>query len=230
MVTARGKIGPAVMLALGLLVCRSPAAQPPPAKEAAPWETEQFKRLKLDLTQRELIQLQAELRKTQLELKFWEEREKTFAAGIPIPASAVEERLNQEPDIATQLARIQQLKDQIAEVSKISTPGKVNEVITGFQNQINGLEKSVKDLRDRHREDIRKQLREKAYDEFKGKLVQIREQIDLGKKHEEAAQAELVRLSKEVPAPTSAGDPRVSQLEQEVRQLKETVAELKKRQ
>jgi hypothetical protein len=242
MVTTGRTIGPAVVLALGivgtgagLLVYHVSAARPQTAatgevkKPAAPWETEQFKRLKLEMTQRELIQLQADLRKIQLELKYWEEREPTFKTSLPIPASAIEERLNQDPMIAGYLSRIRQLDDQIVENQKVLVPAKAAEAAKALEVQKAALAKSVEEEKLRARKEVEKQLREKALDEFHGKLIEYREQVEIGKKREEGLKAELVQLSKEVSTPSAASDPRVAALEQEVRQLKEAVEELKKK-
>jgi hypothetical protein len=197
-------------------------------KGAAAANAEAFARLQLEMTQRELIQVQADLRKNRLDLKFWSAREETFTK-LPIPNSAVEERLNQDPMVGKYLLRLSELRDQIVQAERVAKDGKNSPEVKDYQNQIMATEKTLETLRKTLQPQIVAQLREKVIDEYKGKLIQLKEQIDFNEELEKTLKAEVQRFSEGVRAAPLGGDQRLSLLEKEVRELKAAVEELKKK-
>jgi hypothetical protein len=186
--------------------------------------------LQFEQTQRELAQMQADLRKTRAELAFWEARDERIAK-LTIPDSAIEERMNLDPTVVKHLNRIAELKNLIAEAEGVAVAGKSSEVVKEYRDQIAATEKILGSLRPMLRAQITKQLREKAYDEFKGRIVQFKEQIEFWEGFEKVLKTDLKRLAEESKGASNTGptDARVGALEKEVRDLKEAVAELKKK-
>ena len=242
MLIAKGKClrtgGLAVGLLVGLVSPRLGAVDPPAqeaTKKAAAPQTPAssvsgpLARLQLEMTQREWLQVQSDLRKTRLELSFWEKRDKVFA-NLPIPDSAVDERVNLDPLVTRHLTRLSELRDQIASVERVSAPGKAEASLQDLRRQVADTEKTVELLRKQLRPEITKQLREKAYDEYKGKLTQYREQIELEVEMAKVLKADIDRLSQAVPGGSAGStDQRLSNLERDVREIKEAIEELKKR-
>jgi hypothetical protein len=191
---------------------------------------EQLARLQLEQTQRELAQMYSDLRKTRAELAFWEAREDKMVK-MTIPDSAIEERMNLDPAVAKLLNRINELRHSIAEVESVTAPGKSDAIVKDIRDQITTTEKILGTLRPMLRAQITQQLREKAYDEFKGRIVQFKEQIEFWEGFEKNLKADVQRLSAQVKGGTSGGsaDARLTALEKEVRELKDALAELKKK-
>jgi hypothetical protein len=156
--------------------------------------SEAFNRLKLEMTQKELIQVQADLRKTRLELKFWSTREETFAK-LHIPNSEIEAFSNQDPVIAKYLLKISELRDQLAQTVLVAKDPKTSPEVKNLQNDIMANEKIIEGLRKILHPHIVAQLREKAVDQFKGRLIQFKEQIEFNEQLAQALEAEIERLN-----------------------------------
>jgi hypothetical protein len=215
-------LGLAGVAGAGLAALR-PADDDKPPDAAA----ESFQVLQLEATQRELIQVQADLRKTRLERDFWHARDEAFRT-LPIPKSALDERLSQDPAVARQMVRLAELRDQIAGVEGTVQPGKAPTVLKDFRAQLAAAEKNLEALKQAVRPQIVEQLREKAYDEYKGKLVQFQEQVEWLKEWEKALQGEVERLSRQTRELKASRDQRLDQVEKELRELRASVAELKR--
>jgi hypothetical protein len=182
------------VLGAGALTYRLLAASPQEeAKKPAP-NREAFTRLQLEMTQKELIQLQADLRKTKLELKFWTLREETIAK-LPVPNSEIEAFCNQDPVVGKYLLKISDLRDQIAQAERVVKDPKDSPEIKNFLNEMAVNEKIIEGLRKMLQPHILAQLREKAMDQYRGKLIQLKEQIEFNEELEKTLKAEVERLS-----------------------------------
>jgi hypothetical protein len=211
------------LLGAGAVAYHTWAAEPQASDAAA----DSFKRLQLEMTQKELIQVQADLRRTQLERDFWKAREETFAT-LPIPNSVLEERLSQDPAIAKGQRRVTELKEEVAGLEGRLEPGKAATVVKNARTQLATAERSMETLKQALRQQASEQLRAKALDEYKGKLTQFQEQIDFLSELEKALKTEVQRLTEETRQLKPADEQRLSILEKELRELKTAVAELKK--
>jgi hypothetical protein len=183
-------------LTFGLLAAEPQTEE---ARKAAS-NSDAFNRLKLEMTQKELIQVQADLRKTRLELKFWSSREETFAK-LQIPRSIVDERVNQDPGVGKYLLRISELRDQVAQAERVANDPKTSPEIKNLRNEIMVTEKTIESLRTMLQPQIVAQLRDKAVEEYKGRLVQFKEQIEFAEEFEKTLMSEVERLNSLLAAP-----------------------------
>jgi hypothetical protein len=178
------------------------------------------------MTQKELIQVQADLRKLQVERDFWKARADTFAK-LTIPKSAVEERISQDSLIAKRQSDLARLREDLV-LAKNKITAKNSTVIDRVQTEIAVVERDIESLKQSLRLQLTELMRERAQDEFNGKMTQFQEQIDLIKEMEKTLEAEVKKLSEETRAIRPSHDQRLTQIEAELRELRATVAELKR--
>jgi hypothetical protein len=183
-----------------------------------------FKLLQLELTQKELIQVQSDLRKTKAELQFWKGREHIFAK-LPIPKSALEERIAQDPAVPKLGAKIAEYRDSLAQAENVA---KNPAVVAKFRAELSRMEQELDNHKESLRQQITSQLQEKAHDEYRGKLVQLQEQIDLQKELEKVLNTEVLRLVEETRHIRPIED-RLSAIERELRELRAAIGELMKK-
>jgi hypothetical protein len=189
----------AFVFGCGILTYRVVAVEPAQegGKAAPVANSDAFTRLQLEMTQRELIQVQSDLRKTRLDVKFWTPRE-AIIAKMHIPNSAVEERVSQDPAVNRYLTRLAELRDQLAQAIAVAKDPKDSPEVKDFQTQIAATEKTIEGLRKALEPQIVARAREKAIDEFKGRLVQLGEQIEFSQELEKVLRAEVQRLTDEL--------------------------------
>ena len=199
------------------------AADDPKPADAA---DDQLKLIKLDMTQRELVQVEADIRKLTVELNFWNARADKIAK-IPIPNSAIEERIGQDSMVTRRLADIARLREELV-LARNKISAKNSTVLERLLTEIGAAEKDVDSLKQALRTQVTEQLRERAEDEFKGKLTQYQEQINLLTDLQNVLRKDIQTLTNETRKLRPANEQRLTQIENELRELKSVVAELRK--
>jgi SMC interacting uncharacterized protein involved in chromosome segregation len=117
-------------------------------------------------------------------------------------------------------------EDLVLVRNKVSA--KNSAVIDRLQTEIATAERDIDALKQSLRAQITELMRDRAQDEYTGKMLQFQEQIDLMKELEKTLQAELAKLVDETRGLKTARDQRLSQLENEMRELKAVVADMRK--
>jgi hypothetical protein len=151
---------------------------------------------RLNAIQMELIGVQSQVRKVQLELSVQESKEKK--PQEPQPASAVEEQV--EKDL-----RVQELKKQIdtieAALSRIreATPDVNKEpTFARMERQLEDVRAALKIRRKEVSAAVAKEMEDKIQAEAKARAAELRERQDMLKKLEELLKAEVDQVEKAI--------------------------------
>jgi hypothetical protein len=156
--------------------------------------TEQLNRMKLELAQKELVQVQSDIRKENVELAHLRGREKSIDS-VPVPESTIEELINRDPIIDQRLQREVELRQSIAEIENVSAEGGRAPGVRDLQTKLAATEKILATRRAKLRTQIIEQLRLKARDEFKAKVAQHEDTISFLTELEQALKTDIQRLS-----------------------------------
>jgi hypothetical protein len=183
--------------------------------------------LQLEATHRELVQVESDLRKVRVEMSFWKAREQAFAQ-MEIPHSAVEDRLSQDPAIAKNLLRVASAREELAILEKVSKSGKLSPGMERLRTELASAEQGAETAKNAFRRHVIDQLRAKALDEYKGKLTQYQEQIDLLTEMRNVLQADAAQLREKTKGLRSPIEVRLMRMEQDIADLKASILELKK--
>ncbi len=191
---------------------------------AADTAADQLKLLKLEMTQKELVQVQADIRKLQVERDFWKVRGDAFSK-ISIPKSALDERVGQDSLITKRQSDVARLREELAVVRNKS---KNTAIVERLQAEVATAERDVETLKQSLRIQVAEHLRERAQDEYNGKMTQYQEQIELLKELEKTLQTELQKLGEETRNVRATSVQRLTQVENDLRELRAQLMELKK--
>lgn len=120
-----------------------------------------FMYLQLDSRQRELIQIQSELRRARADLQVSQQNENGVAIA-PVPDSLLDEYLNREPLVVEARSNIQRLQANLEASLKVAKQGEQDPTIRQTRQQIAAAEGSLTALR--------KRLSPAAADEIRNKM------------------------------------------------------------
>jgi succinoglycan biosynthesis transport protein ExoP len=154
---------------------------------------QQFAMERMALGQKELIQLQSDLRKAQVEAAIQPAREKALADQA-IPTAAIEEQLKKDPAVAKQLADIAQLEVYLSEVKGTLVRGDKDPLLQKYRDQLAAARETLAAYRESQRPRIGEELREQARNEIKATGAAMNNKVIILKEQEKALAEEIKTL------------------------------------
>lgn len=158
---------------------------------------QQFAMSQLNTVQGEFIQLQSQLRRTQLEIAA-EKKGVDGLAELPIPEIAIEEQLKQEPGVVRFTNDLAELQERLLRLKRIAVEP---EKEPWYPTTLTAIERAKKALADRRvqvRPAIVDKLREIARVQAKSNLAQNQEYLAVLKNLETQLEEEVKRRNQEV--------------------------------
>jgi capsular exopolysaccharide synthesis family protein len=151
----------------------------------------------LGLVQKEMLQLQSELRKLEVEALLERAREKNID-NLVIPRSVVEAQVNKEPAVARVLAQIEQLEENIEGIKKASKPRAAQLILTrnGTLAQLRSARASLAERRKKLTPVVVARLREEVRKETQVSVGKLEDQLAMKNKLGELLRSEAARLEK----------------------------------
>jgi capsular exopolysaccharide synthesis family protein len=143
--------------------------------------------------QRELIQVQSELRRSRADLVALTEAEKNGSAA-PVSEALVDDQLTKEPAIQSARARIQQSKVVYEETVKAANNGDANPKAIELRKKIDDEEQTLATLREKLKPGVVEDLRQRARSDTARNKVQTEARIAFALETEKAVTAEMERL------------------------------------
>jgi glutamate mutase epsilon subunit len=144
-----------------------------------------------------------------------------------VSETAIEEAIAKDPVVTAKRQLVQQREDALSEYKRANQPKEFEHI------HVKKLEETKKDLLDRIEritDLVRSQMIANAQEEHRSKIALLAEKVEFLEALKKVLKADIDRLTVEA---KTQGDndeqPRINQLEKEVRELKALVEELKKR-
>lgn len=240
---------PWIALALvGMVVATGPARTQDKKKATAPdsadHRAEAVKyRIALEQLRKarsELVQAQADRRRTQVELEVLQARDKALAAAPPpVSETALEEALAADKLVTAMSNRQVEMEEALESMRGRTSGGDKNPTILRQMRDLDALRASIEARRKRLRPQLTEQLRERTRRELQTAMVPLQERILVLDQLEKVLTEEVKKLSAAT-RPTEEtrhflqGEAdegvlqRLAQLEEDVRQLRNLVEEMRK--
>jgi succinoglycan biosynthesis transport protein ExoP len=151
---------------------------------------------RLAMAQRDLLQLQSDLRKAMVDVASQHARQKV-AEKIRIPEAAVRQALKRDPVVQQhekEIAKVEQLLD---ETRRLSARGDSEPSLAGFRARLEAAQKSLADRQEHLRPLVLKELRQQAQDEADVRAAQAEGRISLLTELEKSVTKDVEQMSKE---------------------------------
>jgi capsular exopolysaccharide synthesis family protein len=132
---------------------------------------------RLAMTQKELIQVESELRKARVESGSLPAREKALDE-VEIPVTAVEELLTRDTTLQAQTAELVQLERKLAEARRLVSHDD-DPALAKYRTPVEAARRAIAERKETVRAQAMEQLRQKARGEFKAQAAQLRTRIGL---------------------------------------------------
>ncbi len=169
----------------------------------------------LGMAEKELIQIQSDLRKLKLELKSKESRAK--GSPLDVPEAQVEGYINREPAVAQLLAKKEHLKAKLEKDAQSMVQGKDSPVLQPIIGQLKEIETELKAARARLRSEVEERLRQNASSNLKGSVADLQDRLAFSLELEKSLTDSVERLRKQVNS-TNVGQADVESFRLEIAQ------------
>jgi capsular exopolysaccharide synthesis family protein len=148
---------------------------------------------RLAATQKDLLQLQSDLRKAVLEAAGQHTREK-YLDKISIPEAIVQERFKYDKGIQRHLDEIAKAEELIEETRRVSARGDKEPALEGFRARLEAAQKALAQRQDELRPRVLRDLREKAQSDVQISAAQNDGRVALLKELEASVAKEVERM------------------------------------
>jgi RNA polymerase sigma factor (sigma-70 family) len=192
--------------------------------QAEPSKGDGFVNLQLEMAQKEFLQIISDLRKAKVELALAESRS---LKAPSVSETALEEAIAKDPVVMAKRQLVQQREDALSEYKRANQPKEFEHIPT---KKLDEAKKDLLERMERISDLVRRQMLANAQEEHSSKIALLAEKVEFLEALKKVLKADIDRLTVEA---KTQGDndeqPRIKQLEKEVRELKALVEELKKR-
>src|SRR5208283_2691892 len=147
---------------------------------------------RLGLAQKELRQMQAEIRTLQIVMQDQQGKEKS-GEELEVPEGLLEQRLTQDPVIEPFRKEVARRQLELEEAKKVAQGA----LLASYRNRLEAAETKLNAMRDELRPKLIKQLREEVQRRLKDNVLGCQEQLALKKKLEESLQGEVKQLEEQ---------------------------------
>jgi capsular exopolysaccharide synthesis family protein len=145
------------------------------------------------MAQKELLQVQSDLRNGEIDLENQRARMKTVS-DVRVPESVLDESVKKDPQVDIYVRERAKLLAQIEETRRIYKPGWEGPHIRQYQQQLDTIARSMTVLRNQLRPEVEAQYREKTRQEAAERVEQLQEKVAKLQKLEKSLQAQTERL------------------------------------
>jgi hypothetical protein len=206
-----------------------PQDKPPPS--AAPTAEQLLAVEQLGQLRRELVQVQSDLRKARIELTALLAKSEKVAE-LEVSDAVLEEHLKKDAAFAKTLERVSQLEEQFEIVRSKTSRGENDPAVKHIRRQIQEQREYLDARREKLRPAVRQEFRARAQAELQARIEPLQERIAQQKQMESLLEKDVKRLGEQtrnvpVSAFSSADSQRLARVEDEVRQLRIAVEELR---
>jgi capsular exopolysaccharide synthesis family protein len=181
---------------------------------------QRFAQEQLAATEKELLQLESELRKLKIDLAARAAREKTVEGAI-VPQTVIDDLLQQDESVRKYQARKSQLQQQLDETLRVVVRGEADPTVQRYraelaanESQLNARIKQLQPL-------LKEQLRERAQKELQAEVANTRERIALLEELKKTLSRDVSRLVEETRS-LNKGTLDIESYKQEIAHAEET--------
>jgi hypothetical protein len=213
------------------LVPRTGRPQDRPTRVAGPTAEQLLALEQLAQTRRELVQLQSESRRAQIELNVLLAK-LAKVSELEVSEAALHEFIAKDPLAQKLQARLSQLEESADLIQTKSSRGADDPSVRRFQADIQATQEALRARREKLRPALRQETRARAQAELLARIEPLHERIDQQKALENLLEKDVKRLSEQTRSLTvaelsSEATQRLARLEDEVRQLRVAVEQLR---
>jgi capsular exopolysaccharide synthesis family protein len=182
---------------------------------------------RLSQAQKELWQLQSELRKARIEAAGHEAEQQALAKGaaVPVAAAAVEAELKKEPQVVKAEAEIARLEGFVDYIRGITTRGDQDPAVQKLKTKLDGARAALAERREALRPRIEASLREKTRLELQASATLLRRRLGLLKEMAEVLGADVQRMEKDTNV-ISKGSVEIESLREDLSQAEDMAKKL----
>jgi capsular exopolysaccharide synthesis family protein len=149
---------------------------------------------RLALAQKELLQLQSDLRKARVEAASQEAREKL---KIRVPESVIDQRIRQDTVVEQHTQEVAKLEQTVEQLKKTFVLGEKAPIVVSQQSKLDAARKALEKRKEYLRPILLKELQEKAKDEFETSTAQAQSRIDILTELEKSVARDVEQMSKQ---------------------------------
>ncbi len=168
----------------------------------------------LGLAEKELAQLQKDLRKLSSDLAVQKQKEKVLA-GTEVPATLVEQELAKDATIAQEMARYAELDRRVDALAREYVRGREEPSLRPMILELMRIQDGIDARRAKLRPQIVEEMREQARREVRLALAQLGESEDRQREHEKSLLASIELLRKQTSS-LNVGQIDIEQYKQEI--------------
>lgn len=158
----------------------------------------------LALAEKELMDLQSQLRKLQVEVTDQQVREKALAAAA-VPEGVLEEHVKKDKAVEQQTKRVSDLEDSVASLKRVTARGDSDPALKKLRADLDAAKELLETTRAEARPRVLKELREKARLDLSNNLATLQGRQVLLSQHEKALNEVIERLRHESQAMNKSG-------------------------
>jgi capsular polysaccharide biosynthesis protein len=149
----------------------------------------------LGLAEKELHQVQSELRRLKIELNAKEGREQSLAPEVPEPQ--VEKAIDKEPEVVQLLAKREEHKKKLDQAVRLAVPGRAEPALKPMFDQLKTIEAELETVRSRLRPDVKERLLVQAGGHLSAPVAELRRRLEFSLELEKSLQESVDRLRKQ---------------------------------
>jgi capsular exopolysaccharide synthesis family protein len=150
----------------------------------------------LGLAEKELHQVQSELRRFGLQLDLEEGREQALAPEVP--ESQVEKAIDREPEVVQLLAKREQHKKKLEQALGLVVPGRAESALKPMRDQLKTIEAGLEAVRGRLRPEVKERLLAQARGNLSASVAELRRRLEFSLKLEKSLQESVDRLREQI--------------------------------
>jgi succinoglycan biosynthesis transport protein ExoP len=178
----------------------------------------------LGVSEKELQQIQSELRRIKIELNFREGRAKSSPPEVPV--SLLEQEINKDPAVAQLLVQQEHQKKKLEQAAKLALRGNEEPALQPMVDQIKSTEAELEAARNRLRSEVKERLLARVGGDLSSSVIELRRRLEFSQELEKSLLESVERMRKQT-ASTNVGQADVEMFRQEITQaekLSERVA------